>query len=152
MVDTKVLSSPVSFRSRHPLVLVACVYSGCESEPQELLFHLFPMCAPPHSASWAKGKETLSKTGTKGPLKRRLSFVSRGCMAHFDAGQFPSVNQSSASVLCSYLEISQSPPSVSCLQRKQMSTGTSFTFCSLSSVPTPKIAGQQEIYHWHLIK
>lgn len=141
MVDTKELGSPVSFCSWHPLVLVAYVYSVCESELQELLFHLFPVCAPPYSTCWAKGKETLSKTGTKGHLKRRLSFVSRGCMAHFLAGQFPSVNLSSAYILCSYLEISQSPPSVSCLQRKQMSTGVSFTFCSLSPAPPPKIAG-----------
>lgn len=89
----------------------------------------------------SKGEGDIEQNGNKRTLEKKTQLRFTGCMAHFLAGQFPSVNLSSAYILCSYLEISQSPPSVSCLQRKQMSTGVSFTFCSLSPAPPPKIAG-----------
>lgn len=44
--------------------------------------------------------------------KRGLSIISLGCMAHLDAGQFPSENPL-LYLLCSYLETSQSPLSLS---------------------------------------
>lgn len=115
-------------------------------------FSICSPCVPSPLYQLSKGEGDIEQMGTKGLKRRRLSFISLSCMAHFHAGQFPSINQSSAYVLCSYLEASQGPSSVSYLQRKQMSTGASFTFCSLSPAATPKIARKQEIYHWHLIK